>query len=228
VDDGAALLRGHGGEEAGVDVLDHRELARLRLLPLAVPALELAGEVLLAAAEVAEAHGVDVHRVDAGQHVHDRAAGGGPLLVGEAASEVTVADHLPLHEVHHVEGRAVHGLVGAQPACPGDRDVRRAEGRHDGVLAAHVVGGGQHVAERRSPQHPGRAGAILHAVGQVGVTAGDQVERQRRHRLGDVLGEPRGHPLGVDTLDLVAHVPRSRSRPATRPTYRECRPRPRR
>ena len=47
----------------------------LRLLPLAVPTPELAGDVALVAAEVAQPDGVEVDGVDGGQGVDERLAG---------------------------------------------------------------------------------------------------------------------------------------------------------
>ena len=125
------------------------------LLELAVPALELALDVALLAAEVAEADGVDVDGVDRGQHVDDRLAGrAGAASASSASAAARVADDGAVDEAHDVERRAVDRLVGAQADGRGDRHVGRAEGGDDRVLAAHVVGGGQHVAERRPAQHP--------------------------------------------------------------------------
>ena len=66
--------------ERVVDVVDAGELAGLLLVPLAVPALQLAGDVALVAAEVGQADGVEVDGVDGGQRVDERLAGvaGGP------------------------------------------------------------------------------------------------------------------------------------------------------
>ena len=65
-----------------------------------------------------------------------------------------VAQHEAVDELHHVERRAVHGVVGAEPERRRHGDVGGSEGGDDLVLAAHVVGGGEHVAERRAAQHP--------------------------------------------------------------------------
>ena len=71
MDDRGALLRRDAGGEALVDPVDRGQLARLRFLPLAVPAAQLAGDVVLLAAEVAEPDRVGVDGVDRGQGVGD-------------------------------------------------------------------------------------------------------------------------------------------------------------
>ena len=60
-------------------VVDRRQLARLRLLPLAVPAAQLAGDVVLLAAEVAEPDRVGVDGVDRDQGVDDALADRPPV-----------------------------------------------------------------------------------------------------------------------------------------------------
>ena len=54
------------------------------------------------------------------------------------------------------------------------------------MLASHVMGARQHVAERGAAQDEVVAGSVLDAEGEVRVTAGDQVEavrsRGRRRR----------------------------------------------
>ena len=70
----AALLGRDAAGEQVVDLVDGRNLAplcRRRLLELAVPPLELTFDVALAAAEVAEADGVDVDGVERGQDVDE-------------------------------------------------------------------------------------------------------------------------------------------------------------
>ena len=87
-----------------------------------------------------------------------------------------IAEHVPVDEAHHVERRVVDGLVVAEPECRRDRHGADVQAGDDAVLAAHVVGAGEQVAERRAAQHEGAAVGAGDAVGQVGVTAGDDVE----------------------------------------------------
>ena len=159
----------------------HRASGQLvRRLELAVPPLELPGDVALVLAEVAETDGVDVDGVDAGEHVGDRLAGPAPAgLVEEGLGGLLVAQHEAVDERHDVERGAVDRFVGAQAERRGHRDVGGRQRRDDPVLAAHVVGGGEHVAERRPPQHEVVAGGAGDAEGEVGVAAGDELERQR-------------------------------------------------
>ena len=72
VHDGAlALLRDALGQEL-VHLLDAGQVARLRLLVLAVPAAELAADVVVLLREVAQSDGVDVDRVQRDVRVDDR------------------------------------------------------------------------------------------------------------------------------------------------------------
>ena len=57
-----------------MDLVDDRQLAGLRLLPLPLPAAQLAGDVVLLAAELAEPGGVGVDGVDLDQGVDDALA----------------------------------------------------------------------------------------------------------------------------------------------------------
>ena len=64
-----------------------RRAVERRLLELAVPPLELAGDVALAPGEVAEADGVDVDGVQAGQGVDQRLRRRGPGPARAARAE---------------------------------------------------------------------------------------------------------------------------------------------
>ena len=72
------------------------------------------------------------------------------------------------------------------------------------MLAAHVVGGGQHLAERRAAQHPGVPGGVGDPVGEVGVAAGDELEAQRRRDLGAWSSNHAVTRGDVDALGRVA------------------------
>jgi hypothetical protein len=69
------------------------------------------------------------------------------------------------------------------------------------VLATHVVGAGEDVAERRPAQDERGAIGPDDAVRQVGVPAGDRLEAERRHGAGHVLDEPSRHRLALDAGD---------------------------
>ena len=95
--------------------------------------------------------------------------------------------HRTLDVLHDVERRAHHGRVLAQRHHRRDRHRGGGQRGHDAVLAGHVVGGGEHVAERRPPDHP-VVDAVGDPVGQVGLAAGDQLRAQLRR-----TGGRRGH-----------------------------------
>ncbi|MDZ7731752.1 MAG: hypothetical protein U5R31_00365 [Acidimicrobiia bacterium] len=82
--------------------------------------------------------------------------------------------------VHDVEGCAVDRLVLAEADGVRDGYVGGAEGRDDPVLASHVVGGGQDLAQRRPAEHPAAALGVGDGEGEVGPSAGDEVVAQRR------------------------------------------------
>ena len=205
VDDRRRSLLGDALGELVVDLLDERDLARLRALPLPLPALQLAPDVVLLLAELAEPDLVGDRAVDLDQRVDDpladRAAVG---LVREGLGVGTLAQDRPLDEVHHVEGRAVDGLVGAVAGDRGDRHGRRRQGGDDRVLAAHVVRGAERLAQRRAAQRPAPARGVGDAVGQVGAAAGDPLVGERPLGSVDVRLEPGADALGVDPLRCVS------------------------
>ena len=181
--DGRRALFGDAGGEALVDGVDRGQLARLRLLPLALPAVQLTGDVVLLAAEVAEPGGVGVDRVDRGQGVGDALADRPPVsLVGEGLRLRQAAQDRTLDELHHVEGRTVDSVVLAEPDHRRHRHLGRPEGGDDLVLAGHVVGRAQALAERGSAQRPAVAAGVADPVGQVRMAAGDPLEFERRRR----------------------------------------------
>ena len=73
------------------------------------------------------------------------------------------------------------------------------------MLAAHVVGARQDVAERRPAKHQVRAAGPGDAERQVRMAAGDHVESERSGGAVDVRFQPRRHRLDVDSR-YVAHV----------------------
>ncbi len=202
----AGPCSGMRAAERVVDLVHHGELARLAVLPLRVPALELALDVALGAAQVAQADGHRVDGVDAGQDLGELAPGVRPRLGGQAPGRLGVAGDEPLHEAHDVERRPVHGLVGAQADRRRHRHVGGGQGGDDAMLAAHVVGGGQHLAQRGAAQHPGVVGGVGHPEGQVRAAARDELEGQRRLDLGRVRLEPLGDPGDIDPAGAVGGV----------------------
>ena len=185
VGDRHALLRGHALAQPPSDLVDRRQLAGLRVLPLRRPPLQLALDVALALGEVAEPDLVDVDGVQVGEHVDEVLAQPRPQLERQLGRRVLGAvEHDAVDEAHHVERRAVDRLVGAQPERRRHRHGGRADGGDDPVLAGHVVGRGQHMAERWAAQHEPCAVGIGDRERQVRPTAGDQreLERRQRHR----------------------------------------------
>ena len=130
MDDGGRALLGDAAQEFVVHLVDGGELAGLLGVPLAVPALELAGDVALVLAEIVEADGLQIDRVDGRHRVDQRlarmpASGGGEDRFGADP----VAQHVAVDEAHHVERGVVDRLVGAVAERRRDRDVRALQRR---------------------------------------------------------------------------------------------------
>ena len=216
MDDRRALLVGDVVGEQFVDPVDRREVQPpghlgLRLLELPVPAAQLPGDVVLVATEVRQTNGLQVDLVDGGEHVDERLAGPAPGVGRELLGLVDRTDHPTVDEVHDVEGRAVDPEVLAVSDGRWHRYRRRGQRGHDLVFAAHVVGGGQHLGERGSPQHPPVPRPVGHGVGQVRVSSGDELEAERRAGVPDVLGEPGGDGVGIDPVGDGVAVGHARS-----------------
>ena len=176
----AGALLGDARHEVLVDLVDERELAGLRLLPLAVPALQLARDVALVAAEVAEADGVEVDGVDVApgcrRATRPRVRRG--VGVERASRRGRVANDVAVDEVHHVERRAVDSTSVHRSRARG-RPARRSAPRPammrcsrpmSWAVASTWPSGG-----RRSTQRvPGRVGDLER---EVRVAAGDQRRR---------------------------------------------------
>ena len=154
VDDSRWRVGGLVLEEPLVHPVHPWHLAGLRALPLLAPALQLAPDVAGPLGQVAEPDVVGVDGVKRDDHVDQRftrpAPGG---VVTERVGVFDRVQHGPGDVAHHVEGGLVDRRVGAHPDHPRHGHTGVAQRVHDPVLAGDVVGGRQHVADRRSPQH---------------------------------------------------------------------------
>ena len=199
MDDGGLTLGGDAGQQQLVSSVHVGQIAGPLRVPLAVPAAKLAGDVVLVLAERVEAGGGEVDGVDRGHRVDDRLAGVPASLRRQHGFGCRgITDHVAVDESHDVERRAIDGYVLAEAERWRHRHCGVLQAGDDAVLAAHVVRAGQHVAERRAPQHgagPVRAG---HGECQVGVPPGDQVELERALGAMDVSFEPGGDRRNID------------------------------
>ena len=157
------------------DLLHHRQLARLVVLPQAAEAAQLALEVAGRLAVALETAGAPIHRVHLGERVHQLLGEPAALLLAVELLRDLARDHGPVHLLHHVEGDAQHRLVvaGGQHARHAHR--RALERAQQARLAQHVVGRRRQRRARRAAQHDAR------------VAARDQ-EREVRVTLADALG----------------------------------------
>ena len=156
-DRGRALF-GDARLEEVVHLVDGRHAAprlRRRRLELAVPALELSLDVALVTRQVGKPDRLKVDGVYRGERVDDRLADAAALLGREhLLGRRGVAHDRSLDELHDVERCAVDGVVRAQADGHRHRYRGGAERGDEAMLAGHVVGGGEHVAHRRSTQDP--------------------------------------------------------------------------
>ena len=214
VDDRRRPLLGDPGRETLVDLVDGRQLAGLGLLPLTLPAPELPLDVGLLASQVAEPDLVGIDLVDRDQRVDDALADRPPLVLVELLGVLGGAQDRPLDEPHHVEGRAVHRFVLAEADDGRHRDGRVLKRGDHAVLASHVVGGAEALAERRAAERPGVPGGVADPEGEVGAPAGDPIEARAaagpRGRSPRTSPRPRrgrsplGRPRAVSLLPHVA------------------------
>ena len=176
-------------------------LLRLRLLELPVPPLELTLDVAVSAPEVTQPDCVDVDGVDLDEHVDEVLPDRPPLaFVEHRVRRRGRAQDLAVDEVHHVEARAVHGFVTAEPQGRGHRDRRVEECRDDRVLSAHVVRTGEDVAHGWASQYQPPAPRVGDLEREVRPPSRDELEVEGcRHSL-DVGNEPLRDARRVDTV----------------------------
>ena len=186
---------------------DDRQLAGLRLLPLPGPALQLALDVAVVAAEVTEAGGARIDRVDLDHGLDQSFAEPLPLGgIGEQGGLFRCADHRTLDELHHVERGPGDGVVLAVADDRRNRDRRPGQGGHDTNLAAHVVGRTQAGAERRPAEDPAGRALVGDQVGQVGKSPVDLFVVERGFETIDPLPEPVLEGPVRDSIRIGAHV----------------------
>ncbi len=201
------LLDGDAGAQAPFDLLDRRQIACLRVGPLGRPSLQLALDVRVAPGEVAEPDVVDIDGVQVGEDVDEVERNDAPHVGRDLSRLLGTVDHDPVDEGHHVERCLVHRLVGAEGERRWHRHVGEADGGDEPVLARHVVGGGEHMAERRPPEHEPAAVGVGDLEREVGVTTHDELVGERCRGAVDVLGQPGADPLVVDPPHGCETVP---------------------
>ena len=131
----------------------------------------------------------------------------------ERLGPLGAVEHDAVDEAHHVERRPVDVDVLAQPEGRRHRHRRLADGGDDLVLARHVVGRRQDVAERRPPQHEPRPVAAGDGERQVRPAAGDQRRGERADGPLDVGLQP-----GADLREIKSFGHRLKVLAPHRPT----------
>ena len=110
------------------DLVDCRQVAGLRLLPLAGPSLDLALDVPFPLGQIAESHLIDIDIVQIGKHVDEVLADRGPQLHRQVASTLGAVEHDTVDVAHHVERRTGDRAIGAQPEGVRHRHRRATDG----------------------------------------------------------------------------------------------------
>src|SRR6056297_1658559 len=206
VDDRGRPLLGDALEQPLVGAVDRREVTRAALVPLAVPPLELALDVPLVPAEIGEAGPLEIDGVDRCHGVDQRPAGiAASRLVENRDGALAVAQDVAVDVTHHVERCTVDGRVVAEPPHGRYGNGCVLQARQNPVLAAHVVCARQHVTQRRATQDVRVVALTIDAIGEVGVAAGDDLERERSTCAVDVRLEPTCDGVAVDS-GYVAHL----------------------
>ncbi len=170
------------GAQAARQLVDGRQLAGLRALPLLAPPAHLAFDVAVGVAEVAEPDRLVVDRVDRDEHVDELLGAAARVVGASAAISAGVRRICPVDLLHHVEGRVVDREVVAERerrAAPARRWARarrapctRAPCRARSAARGRAAGGAA----------PTRASPSRDRVREVRAAAGDERRGERRRR----------------------------------------------
>src|SRR5690606_13367038 len=172
------------------ELVDPRDVAAAGGVELFAPSPQLSFQEAFGSAEVGEPHRDVVDGVQFGQGVDHRLGDAACPFGAQRDELVPMPVGGAFDVVHHVEGCAEHGGVVAQQHGGRYGDRGGGEGADDGVLAAHVVRGGQYMAQWWTADHPA-VGAVVDDVGEVRPTSFD-------HPAAQGTGEqPRPFPLEV-------------------------------
>ena len=196
----------------------------LRRLVLLAPARDLARDVAARPAEVGEAERRVVDGMQAGQHVELRLVDRQPALLRHLGQQ-RIPQHAAVAIFHDVEGGADHAVVLAQRIGRGRRHVGLVQRRNHAEFAVDRMGRRQQLARRLAAQHVAAAGAVGQAIGRVGLTTLELLDRERRREARDVRGHEAGEPLLVEAMLLLhrhrADVVRAFSR-HPKPLLNDC------
>ena len=198
MNDGGRSLLGYGGGESRRQLFHDRHVPVACGLPLSGPARNLALDIGLLAAEIAESAGVDVDGMNGGEHFDEGLAGAATCLRGKRLSGRPVPSDHPVDEVHDVKGRPVDSVVGAESDEWWNRHVGRGKCVDDLEFTTHVVGGGEHVTQRRATEHPTGSVPVRHPIAEVRESASDEVEAERWGKGRNPLLDPSGDISDVD------------------------------
>ena len=183
----------HPGREPVGKLVGRGPLGREGLLHLPAPPADLSGEEPLGSPEVREADLPRIDGVQGGKGVdHPFADRAGPLRAERRQlSGRPVRGALDVR--HDVERGTEHVIVVDERERLRNRNVCGPERGDDGVLAGHVVRGGEDVPERRAAHDPG-ALAVPDAVGEVGLASGDEDAGERAGERGRRVVAEGGSP----------------------------------
>ena len=171
-------------------------------LVLLAPALDLAAEVVARAAEVRQAHRLDLDVVQRRQHPVHLVVHGGALARLQARQRL-LPEHPAVDEVHHIEGPADDGFVVTQHMHARHRHAAEGQRVHHAELTLDGVGRRQQLGQRPGlgPHHilaPGRD----QLEGGVRLPALELLDRQRASEARQPGGEPARECVGVEGMLL--------------------------
>ena len=106
------------------------------------PAGDLTRQISFGAAEIAQSHGLGLHRMQIGQSLDEAFVKGTALRRGQSRQAGVVKDPTFDH-FHHVEISTDHRWISAEMQHLWHRDRRVAQGMHHPVFPIHRMGGRQ-------------------------------------------------------------------------------------
>ena len=194
------LLLGHRCREPFSQLVDRRQIPRARLLPLAMPALQLSRGVGPVAREGYQSGGLQIHGVDAREGFDEREANRATACGGQRPRRRLVVEHKSLHVLHR-QHRYVAELALGEADETRYGHGRRLKRGEDPALACDIVRGGQQMPQRRASQYVAAAVGICHEEGQVRMPMADAGALQGRARIETEREQPRIDSIEVESDD---------------------------
>src|SRR5215469_2529617 len=207
VHQGGGLVRGYMLRQPSDQTLDVGVLASAGELPLATPAVDLAGEIIARLPEIAEADRSEIHIMEDGERACHRLVHS-PAIAAGHAGQGTVVEHAAIHALHHIEWCTDDAAVGAIEQRRWYWHVGVRQCADDPIFPVDRVRRGQELSRRLLAQHQA-AVIVRDEESGVRLSAGDPFDVQCTFQTGDGGPEERIQSIWVEAsrirVDKVAH-----------------------